>query len=720
VKDGVFNSRVVKGDYFISKFPESLHDVRFWDSFSISQVWEYEYPDSTVGALDLYFNIQTDFFFMQILDGNGNEVFYSIQPEGYAGNKIRVPGNKFSVVVGLSTAFFGTPSTPASYYGFKIDNIVPIGGVLSAIPHGGVCNSPQTVTLVSTYPEIFYTLDGSTPNRTSARYIYPINITENTMLRAVGFNGTNYSYIHENVYYITLPPESLHNMPGWFDASWEFDFSDLNIATPIEILFDERSQIDDILIYTDKWACHLNSALPSEIKRNQSGQPYLHVTTDYLNIQYLSGFSDAGDFGFKVNKLDIPEVTRFSAPTISLDGTRLAWEADGNTTEIHIYANGFNRTSIRIDEPFFDLRFLNLPVGPYQIQVRARNWRGNFALSELSEAVTFVSTGEAPPQFIAPSFSIYGHTLSWNLVEGAQSYGIYVNGVNVSSYWETSGTTASRDLNHLNLSNGTYQIQLRTGGRHGVANRSELSSAVPYIQDLALLSTPVISLDGTRLTWEADNNANRLSIYVNRVRVGGCCCWLRLSYFDLRFFNLNTGTHQIQVRVEDSNGNFIMSRLSEAVTFVSTRDAPPQFDAPDISIDNHTVSWTLVENSRHYSVYVNRVRVVSGWGVSNNPIQTLDLRYLNLPNGTHQVQVRIDGWHGIANRSGLSNIVTYVQELPQLTVPAFNIDGARLTWEADGNATAIRIYANGSHRASVSAGEPFFDLPSRQDRTGFR
>jgi len=716
IKDGLIDSSMVRGDYFISKFPASTHNNIFWEGFNISQIWEYEYPDSTVEALDLYFNIQTDFLYMQVIDSDGNEVFTAFAGREFSKAPIRVPGKKFSVVVDFGAGYFGRPSEPSSFYGFRIDNIVPINGVLSATPHSGTYDLPQTVTLTSTYPEVYFTLDGSEPDRTSTLYTGPINITQNNILRAVAFDGSSYSYIHETVYYITQPPESLHYTPGWNDASWEYDFSDLGMAIPVEVLFDENSQIENIHIYAERasedgWGWQRN--LPLEIPINQNGQPYLNVVSDYLNIQYLGGFSDGGEFGFKINDLNVPDVQRLDKPTINLTGAKLTWETCGNANRIRIFVNGNFRTDLCccLFKQYYDLRFLDLPAGPHRIQIRTRDINGNFAMSELSEAVTFVSTREAPPQLPAPIVSIDGNTLIWNTIEGANLYSIFVNGTQRNWHWVDGETTANYNLSWLNLSNDTYQIQVRTEGQQGIANRSELSNTVTYVQNLPQLAAPSISLSGTRLTWQANNNATQLFLYVNGLRVGGCCCWLRLPSFDLRFLDLSSGSHQIRARFADSDGNFAISELSEAVTFVSTGEAPLQFSTPGVSIKGNTLTWNTIEGASTYSIFVNGVQ--SGWhGTSGGKTTSYNLSQLNLPNGTYQIRVRAEERYGFATNSELSNNLTYVQNLPKLTAPSISLDRTLLTWKAGRNANQLYIYVDGVRFGGCCCWFrlPYFDL----------
>ena len=300
VRDGWLDSEIIKADYYISKYPESLHDQRFSNSFAESNVWTYEYPDSTVEALDLRFNIKTDFFYMTVYDGNGKEVFYSVLSSGYAGKTIRVPGNKFSIKVDFSyIILWDMKDELASFYGFKIDNINPVGGAICPSLPGGVYDSPIIVKLDSAYPYIYYTTDGKMPDTTSKLYSGQIAISGNTMLKAIGYNGSTYSYMFETAYYVTKPPESLHYTEGWYDATWEYVFNGMSL---IEIVFDEDSRCDDVLIYTNRDNLVFDN-LPIDIRKDQGGQISLKLYTNFLNIQYLGGFSNSSDFGFKIIKL---------------------------------------------------------------------------------------------------------------------------------------------------------------------------------------------------------------------------------------------------------------------------------------------------------------------------------------------------------------------------------------------------------------------------------
>ena len=87
-----------------------------------------------------------------------------------------------------------------------LDTIPP---VFSASPGGGIYNGPQSVTLSANESAVIhYTVDGSSPNMTSAIYQTPIQITSDTTLRFMASDSVgNLSDIKTESYTIdTLPP----------------------------------------------------------------------------------------------------------------------------------------------------------------------------------------------------------------------------------------------------------------------------------------------------------------------------------------------------------------------------------------------------------------------------------------------------------------------------------------------------------------------------------
>jgi hypothetical protein len=87
---------------------------------------------------------------------------------------------------------------------------------------------------------------------------------------------------------------------------------------------------------------------------------------------------------------------------------------------------------------------------------------------------------ELPPTVYylpTPSLTADGSIVSWNLIERARNYMIYVDGQPAS--WWLPAHTSSFNLHQLNLGYGTYEIQVRARGHFGiVVVDSELSNSV--------------------------------------------------------------------------------------------------------------------------------------------------------------------------------------------------------------------------------------------------
>ncbi len=73
---------------------------------------------------------------------------------------------------------------------------------------------------------IYYTLDGSEPTKTSKQYLEPINITDNTELKAVIYvkkkNDEDVAYVRTKSFSRAHPEPTIVETPQLIDGSWEF------------------------------------------------------------------------------------------------------------------------------------------------------------------------------------------------------------------------------------------------------------------------------------------------------------------------------------------------------------------------------------------------------------------------------------------------------------------------------------------------------------------
>ena len=91
--------------------------------------------------------------------------------------------------------------SPVQTETYTIDTVAPI---VSASPVGGNYYAPQTVTLkADEIADIYYTLDGSTPTKSSTRYAAPISVTSSKKLSYIGVDSLgNISGVKTQVYRI--------------------------------------------------------------------------------------------------------------------------------------------------------------------------------------------------------------------------------------------------------------------------------------------------------------------------------------------------------------------------------------------------------------------------------------------------------------------------------------------------------------------------------------
>ena len=174
---------------------------------------------------------------------------------------------------------------------------------------------------------------------------------------------------------------------------------------------------------------------------------------------------------YRVNVIASGEAQQtLAAPTISIDGTVVSWNAVANADGYRVYVGGVAVGEV-ITATTFNLATLNLGVGTHAIQVRAIG-SGDFTDSELSTSVDFAV---APEELAAPDISIDGTVVSWDAVANADGYRVYVGGVAVGEVI----TATTFNLAALNLGVGTHTIQVRAIGS-GDFTDSELSTSVAF------------------------------------------------------------------------------------------------------------------------------------------------------------------------------------------------------------------------------------------------
>jgi len=369
------------------------------------------------------------------------------------------------------------------------------------------------------------------------------------------------------------------------------------------------------------------------------------------------------------------------APVIRIFGTTISWPAVADAVGYRVYMNDqpieeiVTGTTFVIDESDDGATFRVRAIGDGDIMLD----------SPLSNAVTFDSQAVQPPQLEAPVISIthtnIGMTLSWEPIDNANGYRIYVNGRALDTTFEVPW------FNFLGTLDGTmFQVRALGDGINfsdSMPSNIVIFTAPPHNQ----LPSPIIemlsfSADGLILSWMEVANAISYRVYVDGVAVGTTTATM------LNLAGLVGSEGKLQVRALGDGDDFLDSALSTPMNFNLSH--PMQLATPTISISGTTLNWTAVPNAVGYRIYVNGEAfegVVTG--------TTFNL--IDLASGT-TLEVRALGDAIKFSDSELSNTVVFTAAVPQpqqLPAPIISISGTSLSWTANANAAEYRIYANG-------------------------
>lgn len=117
----------------------------------------------------------------------------------------------------------------------------------------------------------------------------------------------------------------------------------------------------------------------------------------------------------------------------------------------------------------------------------------------------------------APEITLNGNIISWNRVDEATSYTLYING--------TTEINFKNNENQYELEitqDGIYKIKMKAIGDHKTYSDSDYSNIITYTyksSDKTKLDTPFITISKNTIIWETVNNATEYKVYVDGVLV---------------------------------------------------------------------------------------------------------------------------------------------------------------------------------------------------------
>lgn len=230
---------------------------------------------------------------------------------------------------------------------------------------------------------------------------------------------------------------------------------------------------------------------------------YTFAPTDELGVtdkEIVVTYTEKGVTKSATVSVTVVEATpdALDAPVVALGEDSISWGAVKDATAYEVYVDGTLVDTVTTTEYALDLA-----SGSYEITVKAIFVKGDKKVtSEASNTVNYIYNS----QLGAPLLAIDNNVVTWQSVEKADKYVVYVNDEEKQTIAETTYTVAETDI-------GVYKIAVVAKDSTGKRTDSDKSNVVSYIVKVDLTKAitvvnngKVLSLNASRSFAEAEND----------------------------------------------------------------------------------------------------------------------------------------------------------------------------------------------------------------------
>lgn len=370
----------------------------------------------------------------------------------------------------------------------------------------------------------------------------------------------------------------------------------------------------------------------------------------------------------------------FSVPdelTFSEESKILSWTDDNENATYDVV---INRVLVANDltEKQVDLSEFIVNVGIYEIKVMA-NGSGYRLPSMFSNSVVYTERRALTAPQNLSFYNVDGKiTASWSEVDNAENYLVEIkkDGAVLSSF---PVTDTSADISEYVTEVAEYEISVVADSSDD-SFYTESEKITATYKNLGSLDAPVLTVEGTVVSWEAVENASVYSVAVDEVPAGG---EITGTSFDFSELVKEVGAHKISVQAEE-NGLYVASKISVVYYYTYGK-----LDAPVATLVGSVLSWTKVENAKDYTVMLDGAILdahVCG--------TTFDLSGYVAAAGSYEVSVKANEI-GFYNESDACS-VTYVLTVSLgKTEAEFDENTLTLKWNAVVGATVYVVSVDG-------------------------
>ncbi len=397
------------------------------------------------------------------------------------------------------------------------------------------------------------------------------------------------------------------------------------------------------------------------------------------NEMSVTAIDSAGEEGEK-RTFVYEHYVPFSVPdelTFSEESKILSWTDDNENATYDVV---INRVLVANDltEKQVDLSEFIVNVGIYEIKVMA-NGSGYRLPSKFSNSVVHTERRALTAPQNLSFYNVDGKvTASWNEVDNAENYFVEIKkeGAVLSSF---PVTDTSADISEYVTEVAEYEISVVADSADD-SFYTESEKITTTYKNLGSLDAPVLTVEGTVVSWEAVENASVYSVAVDEVPAGG---EITGTSFDFSELVKEVGAHKISVQAEE-NGLYVASEISVVYYYTYGK-----LEAPVATLVGSALSWTEVENAKDYTVMLDGAILdahVCG--------TTFDLSGYVAAAGSYEVSVKANEI-GFYNESDACS-VTYVLTVSLgKTEAEFDENTLTLKWNAVVGATVYVVSVDG-------------------------
>ncbi len=380
---------------------------------------------------------------------------------------------------------------------------------------------------------------------------------------------------------------------------------------------------------------------------------------------------------------DYPVITSFS--TIN-NGLKISWSAYPDADQYRLFVrknNSWYTIAITSDLSFTHTGLVNNTE--YLYTIRAIDSDGNFVSSYNTEG--FACTYLKSPVMKSVTSTTDGMKVSWNAVEGAVNYKVYVK---TTSSWKAIGYTTDTSFLDKNVSSSntyTYTVRCVTADSKQFTSYHTSGIKGTYI------ATPQITkventATGTKITWSKVAGATKYRLFYKVT--GGWKTIVNTTATSYTHAPLsNQATYTYTVRVLNSKNQYISSYNSVGTT--NTFLSVPVLKSASSVYGGMKVTWNEVKGAKNYKVYV---KTASSWKALGTTKSTsfVDTTAVSGKAYTYTVRcVTEDGstWTSYFNTKGITG--TYVAS-PVISKTESTATGTKITWNKVAGANKYKVF----------------------------